>query len=272
MKLRHVDPRCIKVPEIRVTARFDPEVKAQFEASIKGMGIIAPVLVCEIGEDLVLIDGLHRLQEAMKDGLKLVDVAVIPGDMIDVLTRNIFIDHLRGKTPPSEMVKVVEALFREYGLDSEKIATKTGLTREYVEKLQAISELTPYCRQMLDEGRIGIGQAYELSRLKDPIAQETVMGQILLYRWTVGELRDHVGNILEIVKSQEAPVAPSAPTAPVKIKCRFCGGDYEVAEISNPNVCVSCAGIMFAAIAQARAEAATADVRKETASGREAVG
>ncbi|MBA7648701.1 hypothetical protein ES703_56489 [subsurface metagenome] len=118
--------------------------------------------------ELVLCDGLHRLVEAKDNGSEYIMAAVLTGDMADVLTKNIFLDHLRGKTPPSEMVTVIEVLWKELDLDSEKIAERTGLTRDYVEKLQKLSKLTPLIRGALDEGRIGVGHASALTKIQDP--------------------------------------------------------------------------------------------------------
>jgi len=210
MKLRKVKPDLIKVPEVRVTARFDDETWAQFQASIKEMGAVAPIICCLVDEEFVLVDGLHRLIEAQRNGAETVAVAVIEGDMVDVLTKNIFLDHLRGKTPVSEMVDVIEALWKEYGLDSEKIAAKTGMTRDYVEKLQLISELTPLCREALDQGRIGVGHAVALTKIKDPNRQEVVLQQQELYRWSVKELEAHIKETLALVEAQAGIRAEAA--------------------------------------------------------------
>ncbi len=252
MKLRKVDPKSIKVPEVRVTARFDPEIEEQFKASMKGMGQVAPVLCCQVGEELVLVDGLHRLQEAIANGVRVVDVAVVEGDMVDVLTKNIFVDHLRGKTPPSEMVTVIEALTKEYGMDSEKIAARTGLSRDYVEKLQSIAELTPFCRAALDEGRINVGQAQALTRLKDPAKQETVLSQCLMYHWPTKELNAYITDVLVLIPQETEPGPVQEPLPPPKLRCAFCRGEYELGQIANPNVCAECAGVMFASIAEAK--------------------
>jgi ParB-like chromosome segregation protein Spo0J len=254
MKLRRVNPETIKVPETRVTARFDDETWRQFQESIRDVGPVAPVICCEVDGELVLVDGLHRLMEAINGKTGNIDVAVIPGDMVDVLTKNLFLDHLRGKTPVSEMVKVVEALWKEYGLDSEQIAAKTGMTRDYVEKLQLISELTPLCREALDEGRIGVGHAAALTRLKDPVRQEMVLNQLLMYHWTVKDLEAYITEVLAMISKQEpAPVAP-AERPPVKIKCVYCGEEYDPAEIAYVATCRACSGVMFASMAQARRE------------------
>jgi len=254
MKLRRVNPDTIKVPEVRVTARFDDETWEQFQASIKEMGAIAPVICCMVDEELVLVDGLHRLVEAQRSGIGNIDVAVIPGDMVDVLTKNIFLDHLRGKTPPSEMVNVIEALWKEYKLDSEQIATKTGMTRDYVEKLQLISELTPLCREALDQGKIGVGQASSLTRIKDPVTQEMVLGNLAIHHWKGKELEEYITEVLGLMAFKEEREVEKAAAPPAKVRCVYCGDAYAPSEVVTPVTCRTCSGIMFASIAQARQE------------------
>ncbi len=257
MKLRRVKPDTIKIPEVRVTARFDEETWQQFQASIKEVGAIAPIICCMVNEDLVLVDGLHRLVEAQKSGAGHIDVAVIPGDMVDVLTKNIFLDHLRGKTPPSEMVNVIEALWKEFNLDSEQIAAKTGMTRDYVEKLQLISELTPACREALDQGKIGIGHAAALTKIKNPVTQEMVLRQLELYHWSVKELEEHVKEVIKLVDYKAERKAELEARPPVRVKCFYCGEEHDPAEVACPITCRYCSGIMLTSIVQARTEVAS---------------
>jgi len=254
MKLLSVKIDDVKVPETRVTARFDPELWEQFQASMKETGQIAPIIVYEVEGELVLCDGLHRLVEAKNNGSQYIMAAVIPGDMADVLTKNIFLDHLRGKTPVSEMVKVIEVLWKELDLDSEKIVERTHLTRDYVEKLQKLSQLTPLIRGALDEGRIGVGHASALTKIKDPARQEMVYHQWLLYHWPIAELEAYIREVEELV--EEPPPGPTEPVErpAIKLQCKFCGELYDPAQVSNPTTCVVCSGIMYQAIAAARQE------------------
>jgi ParB-like chromosome segregation protein Spo0J len=254
MRHRKVNPDLVNVPDVRVTARFDPETWEQFQASMAELGAIAPIICCEVDGQLVLVDGLHRLLEARRLKQSSIDAVIVPGDMVDVLTRNIFLDHLRGKTPVSEMVKVIEALWKEYGLDSEQIAQKTGMTRDYVERLQRISELTPYCRAALDEDRIKVGHAVELARIKDPVKQETVLGQLELYHWPVKELHEFVDQLLALLEPPAAPPEPGAPPKEIKIQCFYCRENKDPSELAFPPTCRECSSMMIQAIAQARRE------------------
>ncbi len=255
MKLRKVDPNRIKVPETRVTARMDEETARQFEESVKTIGIDEPIKVYEVEGELILSDGLHRLQQAIRNKLTSVEVYVRPGTMEDVICNNLQSGHLRGKHPVSEMVKMIEILWKEYKYDSDAIVKKTGLTRDYVEDLMLVSNLTPLCRECLDEGKIKLGHAKELTRVKDPAAQEMYLQQAQLYRWSVKELKGYVDEYLITVALTSGRPPPPATRTPIMLKCAYCGTQHDVSEIANPNTCRECNGIMLGSIAQARREA-----------------
>lgn len=245
MKLRKVDPKSIKIPEVRVTAQFDEDLYQQFKNSIKEIGQITPPICYEVDKELILCDGLHRLQEAIAAGDATIEVVVIPGDMLDVLTKNIFLDHLRGKTPVSQMVKVIKTLYTEYNLDSDQIREKTGLPREYIEKLIKISEASPVVQDALDQGLIGIGHAFELSRLPHPIQQEEVIAKHQVWRFTVKELREQIDAILvqmDLLKQAPPAAPPGNPPAPAQYKCEGCHEVIEPRFLRPVLVCPTCFG------------------------------
>lgn len=245
MKLRKVDPHSIKVPEVRVTAQFDEDLYQQFKDSIATVGQITPIICYEVERVMVLCDGLHRLQEAIASGESTVDVVVIPGDMVDVLTKNILLDHLRGKTPVSQMVKVIKTLYQEYNLDPDQIKEKTGLTRDYIEKLIRISGSSPVVQEALDQGIIGIGHAFELSRLPYPIQQEEVIAKHQVWRYTVKELHEQIDAVLqqmELIKTAP-PVPPSGESRPpVQYACEGCHETIEPRYLRPVMLCPNCFG------------------------------
>jgi len=245
MKLQKVDPHQIKVPEIRVTAQFDEELYAQFKESIKAVGQITPPICYKVEEELVLCDGLHRIQEAIGNGDATIEVVVIPGDMIDVLTKNIFIDHLRGKTPVSEMVKVIGALYQEYNLDPEQIKEKTGLTREYIEKLIKISTASPSVQQALDQGIIGVGHAFEIARLPYPIQQDELIAKQQVYRFPVKDIKDLIDQTLREMENIATPGPAETVTEPRPIAtyhCEGCKQEVEPRYLRPVMVCPTCFG------------------------------
>ena len=255
MKLRKVDPKTIKVPEVRVTAQFDEDLYKQFKESIKAVGQITPPICYQVEEELVLCDGLHRLQEAISAGETSVDVVVIPGDMVDVLTKNIFLDHLRGKTPVSHMVRVIKTLYQEYNLDPDQIKEKTGLTRDYIEKLIKISEASPVVQDALDQGVIGIGHAFELSRLPYANIQDEIIAKHQVWRFTVKELKEQIDGVLkelDLIKEPPAETPPGATRPPPVYKCEGCHETIEPRYLRPVMLCPDCFGNVWR-LAKARA-------------------
>jgi hypothetical protein len=248
MELRKVDPRSIAEPEVRVTAQFDEELYEEFKKSLKEVGPIAPPIVYEVEGQLVLCDGLHRLQEAITNGMTEIDVVVIPGDMIDVLTKNIFLDHLRGKTPVSQMVKVIGALYQEYHLDPDKIKERTGLTRRYIEDLIKISEASPELLVQLDAGVIGVGHAREIARLPMRIQQEEILAKQQIWRYPVAELKGLIDETLHLM--QVAPTGSSAATQaavkkPLEWRCEGCKEIVEPRYLKPVMLCPDCFGVLW---------------------------
>jgi len=268
MKLRRVDPKTIKVPEERVTARMDEEKSAQFDASVKSLGIDEPIRCFEIDGELYLSDGLHRLVAAINNKIERVDVLVKLGTERDLLFHNLRSGHLRGKHPVSEMRKQIEKAYKEFEIGIEDIVKETGLTQDYVEKLLIISELTPMCLEALDEERIGVGQAFELTKARGPDQQEVFLQMCTANHWTLAQLKDFMAQTFAIMEQKgESPlVTEPRPTAPVA--CRFCGDEYPPAQLASLIMCHSCQGVMFEAVAIARRESQqTAAAAEKAATG-----
>lgn len=245
MKLRKVKPSLIKWPELRVTARFDEETRKLLADSIKEIGIIAPVIVQEIGGELVGVDGLHRAQDSIAAGDAPIDVAVLEGDMADLLCRNLFLDHVRGKTPVSEMVKVIKELYAVHGFDPDKIKARTGLPREYIEKLIKISTASSVVLEYADEQWMGVGKAYEISRLPHAIQQEELVEKLKAWRWPLKDVKGMVDNILREMQAAAAAgpsTAQAAPRPVVRYHCEGCKAEAELRYLRSIMLCPNCFG------------------------------
>ena len=245
MKLRKIKPSQIKVPELRVTAQFDEETRQVLRDSIKEVGIIAPVICQEIDGNIVLVDGLHRIEDAIAGGDGPIDVAVLDGDMVDLLCRNLFLDHARGKTPVSQMVKVIGGLYSQYNVDPDQIKERTGLSRDYIERLIKISQATPSVRQALDDGIIGVGIAFEICRIPVVTIQEEIIAKQQVYHFPVKDMKEQVDKILEeleIIKAQP-PAATEKGTRPAAVyHCEGCKEEADLQYLRAVMLCPNCFG------------------------------
>lgn len=222
--MRRIKIAEIFVPEVRVTAVYDQDLQEQLSSSIEAAGQLVPILVVATGEGFELVDGLHRLQEASRRGDTMIEAKVVPGDSVTAMIYNLVTNRTRGKTKASEMVRVIEELVNNHGLDSTQIAERTGMTRDYIERLWKIAEADPMVREALDMELVGVGTAFEIARLPSPVQQQAAMSQVSTYHMTTRQAKALVDEVMTVMQQAQdapvaAPVAPLPPPPPPTCEC-----------------------------------------------------
>jgi ParB family chromosome partitioning protein len=257
MKTKKVPISEISVPETRVTAVYDEELKSMLKETMAAMGMLQPIVVVQTPEGYRLVDGLHRLQEKQAAGEASVDAVVYEGEEKDSLLMNLVLNRTRGKTKASEMVQVIGALYEEYQMDPDAIKEKTGFSRDYIEKLIKISQAQPSVQELLDQEIIGVGAAFEISRLPAPEQQDQVCAQTQIWRYTVKELKELVDETLKMM--ERPPGEPPPPPAAVVIKyhCEGCRKEMEPRYLKPVMLCPDCFGVVWRQQQQVTAPAAT---------------
>ena len=251
VKIQNIDPWKIKVPKVRITSDFDPEILEMFQADIEKVGIQQPLLIAKSGEDYWVIDGLHRLQEAKQNGYKTVPCIVQEMDLKELQLRNLAVNLMRGKTKVSEEALVIRDLYENHGCEIEEITERTGISRERVEKLLKIGQCPHEVWQALDEGRIKVCHAYEISRLPDRDAQLRVLRLCEQYRPKCAEFKELIDETIRMIAEREVNEPGVAVEQPPKVptaECHFCHGEFPVQQLSSPIMCMGCYGYLVAAI------------------------
>jgi len=246
MRLVYLNPKKIKIPPVRVTSVWDPEEYEVFKASLEADGQGQAIICVKEGETWWLADGLHRLEEALKKGWPKIAVAYKEGNLVDAKVRNLYMNRLRGKTKASEEVALIKDLYENDGLDLGEISKRTGVSQELIEQRLAISKADPYVQECLDNERIGVGVAFELSRLPNPKGQIRLLAEILKMpkspptKW----VREIIDESLKLMAEAAKVPAEEGPTIPIRtIKCHMCDQRYEESDIKGFNLCLTCAGI-----------------------------
>ena len=157
----------IKVPDLRVTSVLDADLLAELEESITRQGILQPLQVEQVGEELWLVDGLHRLLVAKRLGWEEIPCIISPGTQEGVLLKNLVVNRQRGKSNPAQEAKLIRYLREEGGLPLERIASITGLSVSWTRRLHAISFLPPGVLDLVGAGKLGASIALELLPLKE---------------------------------------------------------------------------------------------------------
>lgn len=253
----------ITVPDTRVTAVYDEELQAMLRETMKAMGMVTPVIVVQTPEGYRLVDGLHRVQEKRAAGETTVDAVVYQGEEKDSLLLNLVLNRTRGKTKASEMAKVIGALYQEYGLDPDAIKAKTGLNRDYIEKLIKISQAAPSVQELLDQEVIGVGAAFELSRLPAREQQDELCARTQIWRYTVKELKELVDETLKLMASPPGAPPPPPPTVKAVYKCEGCQKELDPKYLKPVILCPDCFGLVWRHQQQPEASAAAAGKEPE---------
>jgi len=235
----------IQIPETRVTAVYDDELRDMLKETMRAMGMITPVVVVKTPQGYRLVDGLHRVQEKMAAGETTIDAVVYEGEEKDSLLLNLVLNRTRGKTKASEMVNVIGALFEEYKMDPDAIKAKTGLNRDYIEKLIKISRASESVRSLLDQEIIGVGAAFEISRLPAREQQDEICARTQIWRYTVKDLKGLVDETLRIMAQTPGPTGPPPPPAPAKYRCEGCQKELEAKYHKPVTLCPDCYGVIF---------------------------
>lgn len=246
IKFRHLDPKQIVVPDVRVTSIWNEEDFAEFQGTIEESGIGVPLKCIKEGDTWWLIDGLHRRDEAIRLGINRVPVAYTEGTLAEAMMSNLFLNRMRGRTPASDEIKLIHHLMNEYGLTPAIISKKTGMSLDRIEQRLKIGTAASYVLTALETEQIGVGVAFQLSRLPNEEGQTLLLSRLLMAvpPVTTAEVTEVVDGSLKIIKERKRPATAPPEIIPVRtLRCHLCGQEYEPGDLRGINVCITCHGL-----------------------------
>jgi ParB/RepB/Spo0J family partition protein len=267
VKIQNLDPHSIEIPAVRIDSAFDDDIMEMFADDVKKAGIEQALIVGKSGDRLYVIDGRHRLEQARLNGFATVPCIVREMDLKQIQIRNLVSNRLRGKTKPSEEIKVVGDLYANHGATIDEIVEKTGMRRERLETMILITQAHPAILQALDEDQISFAAATELIRFKDPKHQHSMLMSCIQYHPKAADLRVWVTEaIKQIAEQKEATAAAGPPRTPIMptAQCACCQDEYPLQQLASIPLCRSCHGLLIRTyeevrkLERAQAEAAAA--------------
>jgi len=246
MRLRHLKPDQIKIPEVRVTSIWTDEEYEDFASTIKKEGIHQPLKCILEDGTFWLVDGLHRIEEARRRGIEKVPVVYKEGKLVDALMENLVSNRLRGKTPASDEIRLLRHLRDKFHMEPWQIAEKTGLPRARIEQRLQIGTAAPEVLSCLEFDQIPLGVAFHLSRLPNEGGQIALLSRLLQATppATVKEVGEIIDHAIQIQKQMNtAPPEPVLEIPMKTISCHLCGERYEASDMRGINTCATCHGL-----------------------------
>lgn len=166
----------VAAPQVRT--EHDPKKQEELNASVKGLGVLSPLLVMPSGQ---LLAGHRRLTAALAAGLEAVPVIVTDRLLPESDIRRIqLVENMqRADLTDGEKAAAFQELLRlNPDWTNKQLAARLGLSEPTVSKYLAPARCVPAVREALAAGRIGIAACYEISRA-DADQQPGLLAQAL---------------------------------------------------------------------------------------------
>ncbi len=199
------DAEIVELPLERITpsryqARqdFDEDSIRELASSIKEHGVMQPVVVRPVGEDLYeLVVGERRWRACRQAGLETIPAVIrrvddrTSGEMM--LVENIQREDLN----PVEEALAYRRLIEEFHLTQEEVASRVGKSRSFIANSLRLLQLPEGVRSLLGQGKLSVGHGKVLLGISDPAGQEMLAREIVEKGLTVREAEKAVQRLLK---------------------------------------------------------------------------
>jgi len=232
-KIVMVEISRISVPRERVTSVWDPAIEEEFLESVKAKGILEAVSLMDIGGELWLIDGLHRIEAAERLGIPQVPAVIKKGEVQDLLIENIIRNRQRGRSNPAQEAEVLAFLVEKKGFSLSMASKQLGMSETWAGRLLKISRLPEEVKDLLKHGKLQVTGAFYLADLPRPEDMTAVARDAMFYNYTAEQIKKRVYQILNPdVEPEPGEVTFTEKGEVVKIPltCHFCGKVLESSE------------------------------------------
>lgn len=188
-------PRAVEIPltEIRPSPlqprrRFDDNKLEDLAASIRGHGVLSPVIVRQSQDGYELIAGERRVRAAQRAGLERIPAVVRDASNAEMLEVALIENLQREDLNPVEEAEVYRRLVEEFGLTQEEVATRVGRDRASVANTLRLLKLPTRIQEDLIEGTLSAGHGRALLGLEGRVhqlkARESIIRRSLSVRAT----------------------------------------------------------------------------------------
>jgi len=170
--LRHLPIEVLVPNNSQPRRRFDEAALEELVASIRGHGILQPLVVRQIGtepERFEIIAGERRWRAAQRASCHEVPVVVKDFSDNQVLQVALVENIQRQNLTPIEEARAFRRLIDEFGHTQEVLAGALGKSRSHIANMLRLLTLPNIVQGMIDEGGLSMGHARALVTADDPL-------------------------------------------------------------------------------------------------------
>ena len=198
---------------------FDEESMASLTASIREVGVLQPVLVRALGDDIYeLIAGERRWRAARRAGLPTIPAIVRDASESHSVEEALIENLHRQDLNPLEEAGGYQQLIEDFGLTHEQLSMRVGKSRVAITNTLRLFQLPPAVQKLMSDGQLTAGHARALLGTPDRSFQEALARRVVAEQLSVRAVEEAVRN-----RNELDPGALSRPEPPPPNKLRAPG-------------------------------------------------
>jgi ParB family chromosome partitioning protein len=198
---------------------FDEESMASLTASIREVGVLQPVLVRALGDDIYeLIAGERRWRAARRAGLPTIPAIVRDASESHSVEEALIENLHREDLNPLEEAGGYQQLIEDFGLTHEQLSMRVGKSRAAITNTLRLFQLPPAVQKLMSDGQLTAGHARALLGTPDRSFQEALARRVVAEQLSVRAVEEAVRN-----RNELDPGALSMPEPPTTHRLRAPG-------------------------------------------------
>jgi len=198
--------------------RFQPRrqfAEAELEElaeSIRGQGILQPLMVRKSDAGFELIAGERRLRAARRAGLSQVPVVVKTVSDDQLLEMSLVENIQRADLNPIEEAEAYHRLIHQFKLTQDQAAERVGKSRSAVANYLRLRQLPEPIQASIVDGALSMGHARALLGAESPTLQMTAWRAVMAHGMSVRQTEDLVRRLRSPKKAPRAGSKSSEAT------------------------------------------------------------
>ncbi len=168
--------------------KMDEKSIAELASSIKGKGLLQPIILRRKEKGYEIIAGERRFRAAVMAGLREVPAIIKDVDEKEALEIALIENLQREDLNPIEVAIVYERFIEEFGYTHEELANKMSVDRSSVSNFIRLLKLPKWIKELITEEKLTQGHARALLGLKNEKEQRKFVDRVLKQGTSVREL------------------------------------------------------------------------------------
>ena len=179
-KIMEIDISSIKPNPNQPRKTFDPDALMDLSSSIKAQGVLQPILVEEIADNVyVIVAGERRYRAAKLAGLRKIPCIVRSFSDLQRMEISLIENIQRENLNPVEEARAFSYLLTQAGIKQEELAQRVGKGRSTITNSLRLLNLPEKMLEGLEKGYITSGHARALLSVENPADQEVLFSRII---------------------------------------------------------------------------------------------